>query len=77
MPDDMRPQIQAIKRLFAAFRVPAILHEGVEADDVIATLGPSGVKQGMDVVICTSDKDARQLLDEHTRIPQPDEESIP
>ena len=68
MPEDMRPQIEVIKRLFAAFNVPAIVHEGVEADDVIATLARNGVKQGMDVVICTSDKDARQLLDEHTRI---------
>jgi DNA polymerase-1 len=68
MPEDMRPQIEVIKRLFAAFRVPAILHEGVEADDVIATLARRAVREGMDVVICTSDKDARQLLDEHTRI---------
>src|SRR6478752_4116318 len=28
MPEDMRPQIEVIRRLFAAFNVPAILHEG-------------------------------------------------
>ncbi len=68
MPEDMVPQIPVLRRLFEAFRVPVLLHEGAEADDVIATLARRGVERGLDVVICTADKDARQLLDEHTRI---------
>ena len=68
MPEDMIPQIPVIRRLFEAFRVPVLLHEGAEADDVIATLARRATERGLDVVICTADKDARQLLDEHTRI---------
>ena len=68
MPEDMVPQIPVIRRLFEAFRIPVLLHEGAEADDVIATLARQGTERGLDVVICTSDKDARQLIDEHTRI---------
>ncbi len=68
MPEDMVPQIPAIRRLFGAFRVPVLIHPGAEADDVIATLARRAVERGLDVVICTADKDARQLLDEHTRI---------
>ncbi len=68
MPEDMVPQIPTIRRVFEAFRVPVLLHEGAEADDIIATLARRGVERGLDVVICTADKDARQLLDEHTRI---------
>jgi len=68
MPVDMVPQIPVIRRLFEAFRVPVLLHEGAEADDIIATIARRAAERGLDVVICTSDKDARQLIDEHTRV---------
>ena len=42
--------------------------EGMEADDVIATLARAADERGLDVVICTADKDARQLLNDHIRI---------
>src|SRR5450759_1153945 len=38
MPDDLVPQSDVIRRAFEAFRVPVLMVEGVEADDVIATL---------------------------------------
>ena len=68
MPEDMRPQIPVIKRLFEAFRIPVLLHEGAEADDVIATLARRANERDLDVVICTSDKDARQLINDKTRV---------
>ncbi len=68
MPDDLRPQIALARRVFEAFRVPILMHEGAEADDVIATLAMRGVERGMDVTIVTSDKDARQLLSDRVRI---------
>ncbi len=68
MPDDLRPQIAGARRLFEAFRVPVLMHEGAEADDVIATLARRGEERGLDVTIITSDKDARQLLGDHIRI---------
>ncbi|MFO0907731.1 MAG: DNA polymerase I [Isosphaeraceae bacterium] len=68
MPDDLVPQIDVIRRVFEAFRVPVIMVEGVEADDVIATLARRASAMGIDVYICTADKDARQLLDDHVRI---------
>jgi DNA polymerase-1 len=68
MPDDLQPQIPVIRRVFEGFRIPVLEYEGAEADDVIATLARLGVEQGMDVYICTSDKDARQLLGDHVFI---------
>ncbi|RUL88118.1 DNA polymerase I [Tautonia sociabilis] len=68
MPDDLQPQIPLIRRVFEGFRIPVLLFEGAEADDVIATLARQAVDRGMDVFICTSDKDARQLLNEHVFI---------
>ena len=68
MPDDLRPQIDVVKRVFQGFRVPVLIHPGAEADDVIATLALEAVDRGMDVSICTADKDARQLLGDHVTI---------
>ena len=68
MPEDLQPQIPVIRRIFEGFRIPVLEFEGAEADDVIATLARLGVDRGMDVYICTSDKDARQLLGDHVFI---------
>ena len=68
MPDELRPQIPIIRRVFEGFNVPVLMHEGMEADDVIATLARRGEERGLDVTICTADKDARQLLDDRIRI---------
>ena len=68
MPDDLRPQIEKVRRLFEAFRIPVLMHPGAEADDVIATLARRAGEREIDSVICTSDKDARQLIDARTRI---------
>ena len=68
MPTDLRLQLPVIKEAFQAFEVPVVEALGSEADDVIATLARLGVEQGLDVTICTSDKDARQLIGPHVRL---------
>lgn len=68
MPEEMRPQIDVAKRLFDAFRIPVLIHEGAEADDIIATLARRAAEKDFDVVIMTSDKDARQLLNDRIKI---------
>ncbi len=62
MPDDLVLQIPLIHRMLAAMNIPVLSMEGFEADDLIATLACAGAKEGMNVYICTSDKDCRQLL---------------
>jgi DNA polymerase-1 len=68
MPEDLVPQIPVIRRVFEGFRVPVLIHEGMEADDIIATVARRGAERGLDVFICTADKDARQLLGDQIRI---------
>jgi DNA polymerase-1 len=68
MPEDLVPQIAVIKRLFEAFRIPVLMAPGFEADDIIATLATQAPAKGFDVFLCTADKDARQLLNEHVHI---------
>ncbi len=68
MPPDLVPQIPVIRRVFEGFRVPVLIQEGMEADDVIATLARRAEERGLDVFIVTADKDARQLISDHIRI---------
>jgi DNA polymerase-1 len=68
MPDDLVPQIPVIRRLFEGFRVPVLIEPGMEADDIIATLARRAEERGLDVVIVTADKDARQLISDQVRV---------
>lgn len=68
MPADLVPQVDVIRRVYEAFRVPVLIEPGFEADDVIATLARAAEARGLDVLICTSDKDARQLISDRVRI---------
>src|SRR5439155_8368329 len=68
MPDDLRLQIPLIHELLAAFRIPVLSQPGFEADDIIATVAVGAAERGLDVFICTSDKDCRQLLSERVKI---------
>ncbi|MGY1725839.1 DNA polymerase I [Geodermatophilus sp. SYSU D01062] len=70
-PTDFRGQVSLIQEVLAALRVPVITAPGYEADDVIATLTVQAVEQGMDVLICTGDRDALQLVDEHVTVLYP------
>jgi DNA polymerase-1 len=57
--------------VLGALHSPVITAEGYEADDVIATLTVQAVEQGMDVLICTGDRDALQLVNEHVTVLYP------
>ncbi|WP_432723313.1 DNA polymerase I [Jeongeupia wiesaeckerbachi] len=68
MPDDLRVQIAPIHEAVAAFGVPMLIVDGVEADDVIGTLARQAAAQGMTAIMSTGDKDMAQLVDAHVRI---------
>ena len=68
MPDDLRPQIERVRALLDAFRIPVVQAEGFEADDVVGTLAREAAEGGADVVILTLDNDMVQLIGEHVRV---------
>src|SRR3954467_5687628 len=70
-PTDFRGQVSLIQEVLGALSVPVITAEGYEADDVIATLTVAAVEQGLDVLICTGDRDALQLVNEHVTVLYP------
>ena len=67
MPDDMPRQIDRIEQILRAMEIPALRIDGYEADDIIGTVAKNASAKGIDVFICTKDKDVLQLLDEHVR----------
>ncbi|QNG38375.1 DNA polymerase I [Geodermatophilaceae bacterium NBWT11] len=70
-PTDFRGQVSLIQEVLAALHVPVLTAAGFEADDVIATLTVQAVESGMDVLICTGDRDALQLVNEHVTVLYP------
>jgi DNA polymerase-1 len=70
-PTDFRGQVSLIQEVLAALHVPVLTAEGYEADDVIATLTVQAVEAGMDVLICTGDRDALQLVNSHVTVLYP------
>ncbi|PWT81709.1 MAG: DNA polymerase I [Acidobacteria bacterium] len=67
-PVDLNTQIPLIYRLLEAMRIPVLGLSGFEADDVIATVAQSAGQRGCQVLICTNDKDCRQLITEKVRL---------
>ncbi|MBI3376152.1 MAG: DNA polymerase I [Betaproteobacteria bacterium] len=68
MPDDLAAQIAPLHEAVAALGWPVLAIEGVEADDVIATLARTAARKGMDCVVSTGDKDLAQLVDERVTL---------
>ncbi len=67
-PQDFRGQVSLVKEVLDALRIPMLEAPGFEADDVIATLATEASSLGMDTLIVTGDRDALQLVDEHTTV---------
>ena len=65
MPEDIRLMLEPIKRIIEAFKIPILLKDGFEADDVIGTLAKKAEKEGFTTYMMTPDKDFAQLVSEH------------
>ena len=64
MPDDLREQLAPLKDICKAIGFPLIEIEGVEADDVIATLVKIAKENNFKSVISSLDKDLMQLVED-------------
>ena len=64
MPDELRLQLDPIKSICKAIGFPIVEIEGVEADDVIATIVKIAKEEGYSCVISSLDKDLMQLVED-------------
>lgn len=68
-PEEFIGQLPLIREVLATLKIPTIEIEGVEADDVIATLATQGIEKNIDVLVVTGDRDAYQLVkDPHLKV---------
>ena len=68
-PDLFRSQLPLIHEVLKTLEIRQLEIEGVEADDVIATLTVQAADKGIDVVIVTGDRDSYQLVrDPHIKV---------
>jgi DNA polymerase-1 len=65
MPGDLSLQVEPLHEAVKAIGWPVLVIDGVEADDVIATLAERATRAGWRTVISTGDKDLTQLVDGH------------
>ena len=70
-PQDFRGQVTLIREVLDALRIPSLAVENYEADDVIATLTTQADAQDVEVLICTGDRDALQLVNAHVTVLYP------
>ncbi|HUU46525.1 MAG TPA: 5'-3' exonuclease H3TH domain-containing protein, partial [Acidobacteriota bacterium] len=70
-PDELIDQLPRVKEAADALGCPLIEMPGYEADDLIATLARRAVKEGLDVVIVSGDKDLMQLVTDRITIYNP------
>ncbi|MHC4082580.1 MAG: DNA polymerase I, partial [Planctomycetota bacterium] len=69
-PEDFHPQVERCVQLLETMQIPVIGREGVEADDVIASLVRSLVAEHeeLDIRIVSRDKDLSQLISERVEL---------
>ena len=67
-PDDLVAQEPLIDQVLEAMRIPMLRAPGYEADDIMATVATEAAERGHSVVLCSSDKDCRQLLSDKVTI---------
>ena len=68
MSDELRMQVEPLKKMVDAYGITRVEFEGYEADDIIGTLSKLAENDGFEVMIVTGDKDALQLASQSTAV---------
>lgn len=70
-PDEFRGQVSLIQDVLATLGIPVLTKENYEADDLIATLVTQAEPNGYQVLVCTGDRDALQLVSDQVTVLYP------
>lgn len=76
MPEDLVAALPHVKRLLAAFRIPLLILDGFEADDLIGTV-VSHTPSDCHCFMVTPDKDFGQLVSDHVFLFKPSRGEAP
>ncbi|MBD8012573.1 DNA polymerase I [Microbacterium sp. Re1] len=70
-PGEFKGQIPLLQDCLAAMSIPVLTQEGIEADDILATLAKQGSEQGYDVLVVSGDRDTIQLVNDDVTLLYP------
>ena len=70
-PNEFNGQVSLLHEVLDALNIRHVEVEGYEADDVIATLTTQAVDKGMEVLICSGDRDTLQLVNDQVTVLYP------
>ncbi|MGI6706364.1 MAG: DNA polymerase I [Clostridia bacterium] len=68
IPVELAPQFDILKRVLKEMKIGIYEKDGYEADDILGTLSKFGDDNGLRTWLVTGDRDALQLVSEHTRV---------
>ena len=68
---EYKAHVPIIKEILKAMKIPALVLDGFEADDVIGTLATKAGEAHLDTYMVTSDKDYGQLVSDHVLMYKP------
>lgn len=75
-PQEFRGQIPLLQDCLAAMSIPVLTKEGIEADDILATLAKQGSSQGFDVLVVSGDRDTIQLVNDEVTLLYPSVQGV-
>ncbi len=70
-PDEFSGQLPLVKEVLDALRIRFVELDGYEADDIIATIATEADDAGVEVLICSGDRDTFQLVSDNVTILYP------
>ncbi|MGW5239784.1 DNA polymerase I [Monashia sp. NPDC004114] len=70
-PDEFSGQLPLVKEVLDALRIRFVELDGYEADDIIATIATEADDSGVEVLICSGDRDTFQLVSDNVTILYP------
>jgi len=70
-PDEFKGQVPLIKEVLDAMHITTFEKDGFEADDILGTLATQAEAQGFEVLICSGDRDAFQLVTDKVTVLYP------
>lgn len=75
-PQEFRGQIPLLQDCLAAMSIPVLTKEGVEADDILATLSTQGAALGYNVLVVSGDRDTIQLVNDDVTLLYPSVQGV-
>lgn len=75
-PAEFAGQVPLLQECLAAMNVTVLTKDGVEADDILATLATEGAAAGFEVLVCSGDRDTIQLVTDEVTLLYPSVQGV-